>query len=343
MAPMSLTEILKPILISMKIFGLYHEGQSTQTLVVPLSKTSEPDKTNHRCSGVLRRLYSIIVLCVLAANILRFIPSFWVGYSYFAKSTVFRVISLGWLIMCFCHCFLCYRMFEKPTHFKSAEQLFNLLVSDNLSNECKMQPECQRLRRLVIILTCSAWVAALINFAAFIMFCFSDFASDFAAVIVNPFPSTIIFKILILIPTFYCCGAWLFPVVFQVILFYIVKVKFIQFKKALEKTVKEENTYFISQLKSYRLKHLQLCNLVSILEKDIQYLLITAVGIGIFLACFILYVLINSKGQGMMEIIVEIFWLVSQFLTVISISITAALVNSQVSIYKIYHKYKTFG
>ncbi|XP_033735137.1 gustatory receptor for sugar taste 61a-like [Pecten maximus] len=83
-------------------------------------------------------------------------------------------------------------------------------------------------------------------------------------------------------------------------------------------------------MKDIRLKHLQLCKAVAILEQDTKYLISVNFCTNIFLICFILYQIVATNSTiSLMGYITFSFWLVMNFSFISSLSITAAQVNEQ--------------
>ncbi|XP_060070614.1 gustatory receptor for sugar taste 61a-like [Ylistrum balloti] len=83
-------------------------------------------------------------------------------------------------------------------------------------------------------------------------------------------------------------------------------------------------------MKDIRLKHLQLCKALSILEQDTKYLISVNFITNIFLICFILYQIVGSNSSiSALGYVTFSFWLITNFSFITSLSITAAQVNEQ--------------
>ncbi|XP_055957043.1 uncharacterized protein LOC126821335 [Patella vulgata] len=74
----------------MKIFGIYYDkgdDESSKSATWPTL-------------GKFHKLYCVAVIVLVWINVLRYIPSFWVGFDYHPNQTVNRVIKQTWLIQC---------------------------------------------------------------------------------------------------------------------------------------------------------------------------------------------------------------------------------------------------
>ncbi|OWF46984.1 gustatory receptor 64a [Mizuhopecten yessoensis] len=125
-------------------------------------------------------------------------------------------------------------------------------------------------------------------------------------------------------------GAWIFPVIFLVALFKILSDQFTSYTNVFCKMTKDEGKNVWQKMKDIRLKHLQLCKAVDILEQDTKYLIAGNYVTNIFLICFIVYQMVASNSAvPVLGYITFSIWLVMNFSIMASLSITAAQVNEE--------------
>jgi hypothetical protein len=108
----SLKQTLKPILLVMKITGLYHGNGGVQ-----ISNGTEP-KPHVIIGAKIQLIYFTVLLILQWFNVVRLLLSFWLGNPA-SGSTVFRIIMTIWMFQCASSATILFRACRNPWHISA--------------------------------------------------------------------------------------------------------------------------------------------------------------------------------------------------------------------------------
>ncbi|XP_069119291.1 gustatory receptor for sugar taste 64a-like [Argopecten irradians] len=309
----------------MKIFGLYFAAPSPTEMS---ELDSEQTVSKHKPRAAFFKWYSVFMTVLSGLNVARYLPSFWVGVDFVPHLTVSRVTMICWIVQCFLYrLFLlraCWSSHRLPEYFN----FFDQLMTDSCCIHLK--PSCMKSRRFLVVIITLVWLVIVLVSASGIFYMATDVEPEYMVTICNPFPDKTGVKIAFLIFHTIEIGAWTFPVAFLVTLFRILGDAFSSYTNELCKITKDERAQFWEKMEDIRVKHLQLCKAMTILNRDTKYLITVNFTTGIFLVCFNLYQMVATNSAiHVLGYVRFSFWLVLNFSFMTSLSVTAANVNEK--------------
>ncbi|XP_050407229.1 uncharacterized protein LOC126822383 [Patella vulgata] len=302
-------DILRPLLKCMQLFGMYYDRFGSGS-------------TSHRLSK-FSKVYSVAVIVLVWINVLRYIPSFWVGFDYQPNHTVNRVIKQTWLLQCAVTTSILLWHCRKGTWNSFYNTWYGIITTGSWSNY--INTKTKKMRRI-----CKIFL-----FLGIIYFIFSIFSSllseilfNSSVMLTNPFPANVESAIAIIIFELFDVAAWIFPGMFMIAMCYCLKLAFSMVKLCLESSVQKLQG-FPDNLNDIRHIHLKLCRMVEHLDKPISLWIVNVVGCNVFLACFIMYDLVRSGQNELVVIILKCSWLTNDILTVFITCWFMAAVNEE--------------
>ncbi|XP_055956775.1 uncharacterized protein LOC126822381 isoform X3 [Patella vulgata] len=311
-------ESMKPILVSLKLFGLFYDSTNNKIGVEDTQDlgSSAEKKTLNK---ILQKIYCWAVLCCLTISTLRHIPGFWTGAQGF---TVPKVIFTTWsfqgvfsaiLILFYC----------RNGTFAAYFRLWNKAIMDN---KCIcLGSLLTDLRRFSIICSVFAWGFWICNCVGVFLMVFI-FNADFINSYTNPLPNNLIWKLILFLCHVYLSSIWVFSIALVLICSKSITNAFYLHSKNIGCVIKTNPKAFPEKLEMIRRKHLELCHLVDILDRPMRKLMVNVLGLNIFLACFILYQLINSSDT-LLNTLMLMIWVLTAYLGLGSVSWFVAIVN----------------
>lgn len=320
-------QILRPIHVSMRLFGVYF----SRDIVIPDDEANDqPHSKVRRFTTSLSKWYCVAFTLISGIASLRYIPAFWVGIDFKPNLTILRVINFSWILQCFLNRIILLRACWSDVHLSNLFRKFDSIIMDTTT--CRMDSKCHKSQKCVVINTIVAWMVSLVSMVSIIFQSVTDYQPEFVAAITNPLSDNLValnvaFVGLHTLET----GAWLFPVLYQVTLFRILRQQFVSFNNNLEKMLKDDGARFAQKIKEMRLKHLELCKIVGILEQDTKYLIAVNYVTNTFITCFVVYQMVTGV-LSVSTYITYSSWLVMNVSITTSVSVTAAMVNEQVRI-----------
>ena len=313
---------LKPLIKSLQFFGLY--------IPKNIYNADSMDDSKKRLGfGKLGlqffKVYAYVWLIISTFWLLRYIPSFWVGIDYKPGFTTIRIVQLSWMIQCYTNTIFILRASTSPDRLPAFYQHFNTILTDGCSNCIKMKPNCINVRTRVRVATSIAWIFFASNVTIITFYT----NRGLNVTVSDPFSSDVSYYVFLCIGVWEV-GAWIFPIVFNVGILNIVRFQFKSFAALLEKSMKENPNLVLTNIRQMRLKHVQLCKCVTILEKDIKYVIASVYVTTLFIACFIVFQMVTTSELNTIEYVIYSGWLAQNIGLLLAISIAAALVNEEV-------------
>ncbi|XP_046582476.1 uncharacterized protein LOC124289844 [Haliotis rubra] len=299
----SIEDRLKPLLLSMKIMGIYFDPTQAKNKVEPsetyASKTNPPGWWRS-----INRLYCYTVLLLLWFNFGRCA----VGVFPLDEGLPLRIILTTWVLLCALSAAIIVAACQKLTHFRSFykhwDSVFQCPSTNNMGCGSKFPAQYLKLG------TATGWFLGTFNVAALCTIMFYDLPISpvYLKAFARPFPESkwvIIFNIVL---HMFQSGVWLFPIIFISIIARVIRAQFLQLAKILSRQIQEADGHFPDQLTELRFHYTQLCQAVDIVNRSFKWLLGVRFILDIFLACFVCYQIINGP-LDIFVIAVNVFWL----------------------------------
>ena len=314
-----LRQILKPSLITLSVSGCYtYDGEFIKT-------GRETDQgRRYRVFGTIYRIFILVVL--LAAC-----PRAICAYFYLPHSALqFNSILFIWYV----HSLLNFFISIKTWHSKLGGQRQAYDTWDDkirpMLEELGIEIPEQTVRRrqvIYLIMLVGFIISNTIGIALFVCDVFSvEYRQRFTSPL-QASPGTLFATILMcaIIST-----TWLMPYYYIIVMCTLLARAFQAFNKYIEKQVSKKLLSTTPSFHKLRVLHLNMCNMVSELDKDYGYYFATAFVFDIAIACFTLYQLLKTQPPTI-EVVMYLLWMVASLTVLGVLSIFNAFVNEAVS------------
>lgn len=331
----SLKVHLRPLDLSLRVFGLSHFAQTSRVEPVTENIPKEKQSTTRQITPKVLRIYCIFICCVLILNVLRYIPSFWVGYDFVPNLTALRIVILLWYTQNAITAIVLFVFFDKKEHFDWCTEQYNRIINDHISKHLKINPECNKTKRCMIRNILIGWVAIIFNTVSIAALIFSDISPDIVVILGNPLPyDSVIVKLLGCLIQFFLSGVWVLSVVLHYSLTSALQLRFEELYRVMENTALEQCEDRFKTLKNIRQKHLQLCKTVETVDQGLSFYIGNIFTVNIGIACFGTYVLINDVdfATEAPEATAFLFWVFSSFFLLFIISTSSATLQEKVGL-----------
>ncbi|XP_071080687.1 uncharacterized protein [Haliotis cracherodii] len=309
----TIDERMKPLLVSMKLFGIYFDpwqGRNT------LGQSPNVDKrTSTRLQTFFsHRLYCYMVLLLLWFNFVRCS----VGIFPLNESLPLRIILSSWYLQCSFNATIMVVSCQRLSHLRSFYKHWNILFNNNNVTkeiDCGIKYPMKYLK----VATSGGWAFFFVTIAAVFAISLGNLSKLFLDDIVRPFPKnpwTITLSLILLI---FDTGAWVFPVIFVIVVSRVIKDQFLRLGQILSKQIKEADNHIPDSLPELRSHYTQLCQTVDIINRTFKWILGLSFFLQVFLACFVSYQMINGPKE-MFTTFTYSYWLGGCFLIIISLT-----------------------
>lgn len=192
-----------------------------------------------------------------------------------------------------------------------------------------------RLKRLGRTYTTAAWVVILINFTSTSLFIVLGTMipeiQPVQTILTNPFGSSLTARIVFIFVMFLNTCAWILPPAFYCALCSIIRLRFNIFSDVVSKGFVTCGSEFPPHLERWRHEHLRLCQSVTVLERTMRLMLMSAYSTCLPLCIFLLYNIVADKST-VIALLTNCFWLFVNLSTLLIISAHAAAVHEAVRI-----------
>ena len=316
-----LYKTFRPLIFSMRLFGLLHIRQS-----------NEKTKNKTRKTSLFSEIYSHCVIVILGLNFFRMLTMF-NSEDGFKSSTFTKLIITSWTLLCFCNAaayFRACRVFHcLPEFFLEWHKI--------QGNACHIN--LQDVRKTVIISTVFGWIFFTFSVCSSIYATLTTPAFDvfFTPVMYfsteeNLFLATRLPFHIILI---YLSSSWSFPSAFSFILCRVLSKEFTYSNLCISKHIAEGGV-FDGDMEICRRRHQLTCRLVSHADYVLSWFNASSYILNVLIACLLLYNIISDQDmmKDMVILSTHIFWLVVSLMMLATVSISGAQVNKNVSFYK---------
>lgn len=265
---------MQPLRFSLGIFGICHRRQKHEVhpaLDDPARKTSLIVK---RSTENFLRFYCVFVCTLLSLNVLRYLPSFWVGIDFIPNLTALRIITLLFYLQNAIVSIVLFIFYDNRNHFESYVKQYIDAVEDQISKSLMLNPNSHRIRKcgaknLAIGWTCFTIIASLTIFAIN-----SNFSPVIPVLACNPFPSTSLsVRVLASFVQIISSGVSVFTVVMFCTLVSAIEFLYDDLYDVMKQTTIDKNSNRLDFFKNIRKKHLQLCKMVATVVYNFTLLL----------------------------------------------------------------------
>ncbi|XP_067682839.1 gustatory receptor family protein 3-like [Haliotis asinina] len=307
----TIEEKMKPLLMSMKLFGMYFDPKQGDNAPGQLQNGRKRIPTRI-LSFIGHRLYCYIVLILLWFNFVRSV----VGIFPPNETLPFRILMTSWYLQCTLSVTVIVFSCQRLGHLRSFYNYWDSLFKNNVTNQIGCGFKCPV--KYLLLATSGGWMLFFINIAAVFTVSFGNLSTSkfFLGVIVRPFPEEQWAIALQLILHVIGTGAWIFPVIFVVVVSRIIKDQFLIFGQVLSKQIQEADDHIPHRLPELRSRYTQLCQAVIIINRPFKWILGISFFLQVFLACFISYQIINGSHEAFTTF-ANSFWLGGCFLIII--------------------------
>ena len=315
---MTLEDGLRPLLASMKLFGLYYSPHSEDA-------GDDPDVKSRRWNAY--RVYAVTVVILIWINALRM-------FSVFTKEDQFGYILLNkltmvtWLIQC--------AMSQTAFYAASFSGRLAVVFRQPLDDSC-----AKHARKFATICSVISWSIIVLG-SAFVIygFFFTDGITD---IMITPFQSQIIIsnpvipRVIVCFFIFHIMAAYTFS---QLMTFVLAKIFCLQFKKVTQtlglRLDNQQRNVSDSDIETFRQKHQEISMNVDYIDDALMFSNASAFCCQLFCVIILLYMLIfyHSLMTNAVMITMYVFWtfLLSSGLTLTAVS--GIIVHHYVSMLK---------
>ena len=317
---MTLEDGLRPLLASMKLFGLYYSRRSEDA-------GDDPDMKSRRWNAY--RVYAVTVVILLWINALRM-------FSVFTKEDQFGYILLNkltmvtWQIQC--------AISQSAFYAASFSGRLAVVFRQQLEDSC-----AKHARKFATVCSVISWLIITLG-SAFIVYglFFTDGLTD---IMITPFQSHIIIsnpvipRIIVCFLIFHIMAAYIFS---QVMTFVLAKIFCHQFKKVIQtmglRLDNQQRHVSDTDIETFRQKHQEISMNVDYIDDALMFSNASAFCSQLFCVIILLYMLIfyHSLMTNAVMITMYAFWvfLLSSGLTLTAVS--GIIVNHYVSIFSVF-------
>ena len=300
---------LRPLLILMKIFGLYYR----------------------RCVDKHGRLqiekcmyYCLFINCIMVLNVLRSFTVYRFGDE-FNHALVQKILFTIWSAECAMKGVILNIFYYRETGFPHFFTKWKSTCHNN-----RLDKVCLFMMKKYICLTFCFILANSVVFILVLMY---------VPVLDNIYLEVVwrdalqyghkeIFKIVLAFLAPLLSTSSMFPVSLFVVLSSAIGKQMNKLTEEMTSSIQEEN--FIEKIEYFRLRHQSLCALIKILDKIFSPMIAAIYSANIPMFCLVLYTMLTSIDIHISLMLLNLFWLCFILLQMTIVSITAAWVNIQV-------------
>ena len=317
---MTLEDGLRPLLASMKLFGLYYSRRSKDA-------GDDPDMKSRRWNAY--RVYAVTVVILLWINALRMFSMFTkedrFGYMFLNK-----LITITWMTQC--------AISQSAFYAASFSGRLAVVFRQQLEDSC-----AKHARKFATVCSVISWSVIMLGlaFVAYGLF-FTDGLTD---IMITPFQNHIIIsnpvipRIILCFFIFYIMAAYTFS---QVMTFVLAKIFCHQFKKVTQtlglRLDNQQRHVSDSDIETFRQKHQEISMNVDYIDDTLMFSNASAFCCQLFCLIILLYMLIfyNFLMTNAVVIITYIFWMFLQSSGLTLTAVSGIIVHHYVSIFSVF-------
>ena len=315
---LTIREQLRPSLIAMTICGCHKYEAGISKARKTKIETYRVVETGYRITCLLMCLAALAKACASFASL----PQNFVFLN--GMITVWHLQN-----------FTMFLVSLKSSHIKyggltKAFEFWDTKIREELSLVGVELPE-ERFRRRQKVVLCVATILIIFNITGTILLIVDVFETDFSILLSAPFSKSIPIQV---IGGFILASQtliWILPFGYIVLVATFLTITFEELNKLLENLITENCFNMACEFRQIRLLHLNLSKMVSYLDKDFSCYFATLFVFGICLACFNLYNIVKTP-MDTLNLMMTVFWLMSALTLLGIVSVSAAILNTEVGI-----------
>ena len=305
-------DLMRPLLISMKIVGLYHERCSLAKGKFRVTPT---------------QVYAIIVIILIAYSASHNLNSldFRDGFS---VDTFYQVIVISWNLFCFANAISCYMAFHKSNQFVGFVIAWGRLHQKGFCSDTKP------LKLYVIALTVLTWITVILH-----LLCLT-YATVFSHTLDFLYSSDMLqdqyaglYKVILLwATTIFPTCAWVFPLTMSIVLCIVAYREMSLTNACLEKEIKSGK--ITTAIECFRQRHLSVCRLIARADETLSFYHAMNFAVSLIICCLVLYNLtsFSATSSDGFTLAIYVFWAVAGISHMAAVSLAAGSVNQAVSV-----------
>ncbi|CAG2218929.1 unnamed protein product [Mytilus edulis] len=303
-------------------FKIFKDGPKEQLL----SKTKLP-----RCRKTVMHFgFCFSLAFLLGMNCVRATVGIFVG-DFLDLTRNFKLVHATWVTLCFVNTASLLYVSYKPEGLRAFFDQWNKSRKYAFLH-FGFKTNGRKIKMKVIVYLTIALILVVFNIVSVgtIMFGGFGFASDsFSLVFSAPFKPTTTVKVFVHLLNVINGIAWIFPVIFFILLCSTLKDDLETYNTFLNKQTKDNNGKIGQNLTQLRIMHLELCKTINSLDSSFSWLLFTWFVLNIGNGCFIAFLLLNTS-YDMFGTSVLVFWLIASCVYIGATSILAAILQEKV-------------
>ena len=309
-----MTDCLRPLLVSLRLFGLY------------FVRDSEATNEQKKCKCNAWMIYAVVVLVLLWLNVVRMLSIF-NSEDVFDTIVLNKLVSVIWVIQCA----VSRTSFYASCHLGTLHKVFAKM---KLSDECAVY-----LRRVAVIFTVAAWSVMAIGSAFFLYGLFiANSSMDYSLAPISTqwtMSSLLVPRIVMYIMSFYLVAAHVFPQAMTYLLATLFTFQFKNVGEELDRCLEsDDGRVGDADIEAIRHKHQEIA--MSVSNIDDCFMFSNAAAFCCQLGCFIilLYMLIfyHSDIDDPVLVTGYVFWMVLMTVGLVFTSAGGIQINHYVSI-----------
>ena len=309
-------DLMRPLLVSMKIAGLYHEHGS-------------PAKNRFRVTPT--QVYAIFVIVYIGIVTSYNLKSLDLRNG-FSVDTFYKVIVNSWNLFCFANAISCYMAFHKCSRFVRFVKEWGRLHQEGWCSDTKP------LKLYVIALTVLTWITVILHLLSL------SYASLFSHTFDFLYPSDMLkdqyaglYKVtLLFVSSIFPTCAWVFPLTTSVVLCIVSYREMSLSNACLEQEIKANNKTIA--IEPFRQRHLSVCQLIARADETFSFYHAMNFAVNLIICCLVLYNLtsFSATSSDGFTLAIYVFWAVAGISHMAAVSLAAGSVNHAVSVSRVY-------
>jgi len=312
----TMTECLRPLLTSMRLFGLYFSRQLENA-------GDNPDKKSRKWNVWM--IYAVVVVVLLWVNAVRMFSVF-TSEDKFDVMLLSKILNVIWMIQCA----ISQTVFHTSSYSGALQSVF---LKMKLSDECAIY-----LRKIAIVYTAVVWSLITMGSAFFVYGFF--FTVGFMDVMVAPFQihftssNLLVVQIVVYFFSFYLLSAQMFPQAMTFLLAMLVSFQFRRVNAALDSCLESRNRLVEdSEIETFRQQHQEISMSVSRIDDCLMFSNASAFCCQLSGLILILYTLIFYHSSINDPIIITgfVFWMIIMSVGLTFTAAAGIMVNHYVS------------
>lgn len=325
---------LKPILLTMKVLGMFHSKQyqdlRDENMCDKTKTALTPNPTSRRRIPTASQIYCFIIMILVIFNALRSLYIFAVEGT-FGPALLFNIVSVAWYFMCAANSIAYFRACHE-SHCLPKLCVSSQAIYEDGKDDPHRVSSCRR-KAYAYTVICILLVSFNVAGTGYMLIrtnLFTVFTTPFT----NSFEHHHVVVGFYLILQLYLSSLWLFPAALHFLLCLVIHAQFKTFNQHLKKTLKEHSGDGLpSDFERLRHKHNLLCDVVEHADSFLApysgaVIVQCLVGICLLLYNLVSYEAVRSEG---LVVAVTMFWVVADLITMGFLCLGGALINEEVS------------